>query len=959
MKNKLKLLNYALLSGLLVVIPAVFSLFLIIFVIDSQQALDHEAAAGRIEGQARDFLATLDAESLYAPGLRRLGRVLAPLTAEMTDEVGLTASISAAVKNFQTEAGHNLGIYLFNRNGKFVNTGLVPANNAPPLQYIWNCTVGAEVSNDYTGRKADVSEIFGRNFSVTRVSGCNDICFPTYNYGRHGLFYSYREHGARNGMIAFIEIPDDLTTTLVSRLRLIAAPDRPIILRSGNRILFGKEFYADPTSLFELAENCKTTFTADGRLWKKFTARNLDLLFGQSFAPAGYKLLKQTSIAIFAAIILTGLGLIYCLFSGAWAPRISIRYKLVAIFLFAVYLPVLGLFTLGYNGLRDHRTVLENQANKEIIDVLMEIDTGFSIKEREILATFDKFYHDRSWHNHLSGTWKEADLAIRKSLGIGKRGENFFNWLEVRDIEQNQLYSTSTGEANDRVKAMGKSMSLICLEKVMPQRLQKAGIKLKQSDLVLTSLLENPVLGFSHLFEQPGKMVEMEFEGMNTYWYWNYYPDEGTRVAYIGGNSKVQYNALDYLEKAMQKRFSLGNTAIRLVAHLPSSQLWIPGDIYGEDQLQSLFRFSSLNDKIATTKLEYGGQKYLAACMPGIKLKDFFVASLYPAGEIDARIAGMWLQINLGVAFILIIAALTGMLLSKAFLQPISELSLGLRALRKRDIHFRVDIGSHDELGILGRTFNLMMAEVEEMLIAGSVQHCLIPATLPQFAGYESLVFNRMAADVGGDYADMFDLPDNRRLIVIGDVTGHGVSSAILTAMVKASVFRFAVRDTDLQTMLRKLSEMIFELLQRRKLMTFCAIILDCGSGRFISANAGHPFPLIFDADGNTRQQELAALPLGTSPKRSHYKTSEGCLGINEMLLLYTDGIVESQSPAGEEFGLTRMQQLICNNRSSSLEKIRDSLLSAFQDHYQREELEDDLTLIMIRRQAHGIESPV
>ncbi len=956
MKNKVKLLNFALLSGLLVVVPAVFSLLLVIYVIDSRQAVEHAAAAGKIEEQARDFLAHLDAVSLYAQGLRRMGRQLAPLTAEITEEAGLTAPVSLAVDKFLPNVKQNVRVYVFNRNGKFINTGLVPASDAPPLQYIWNCTIGTEVSNDYTGRKADVSKLFGRNFSVSRVSGCNDLCFPTYNYGKHGLFYSYREKGARHGMMAFIEIPEDLSATLVDRLQLIAAPDRPIILRNRDRILFGKAFAAHPPELFEEAESRKTVFAADGRLWKKFTAREFELLFGQSFSAADYQLLKGAAIAIASAMTLAGLFILLRIFSGIWSPRISIRYKLVAIFLFAVYLPVLGLLTLGYNGLRDHRTVLENQASKGIIDILMEIDTGFSAKEKEILATFEKFYRDRSWHKRLTGNWQEADLAIRKSLGIGKRGENFFNWLEVRDIEQNQLYSTSTGEANDRVKAMGKSMSLICLEKVMPQRLQKAGIKLKQSDLVLTSLLENPVLGFSHLFEQPGKLVEMEFEGMNSYWYWNYYPDEDTRVAYIGGNSKVQYNALEYLAKAMQRRFSLGNTAIRLAAHLPSSQTWIPEVASNENELQNLFRFSSLNDKIETTKLEYAGQEYLAACMPGIKLKDFFVASLYPVAEIDARIAGMWLQINLGVAFILFIAALTGIFLSKTFLQPISELNLGLKALRKRDIHFRVSISNHDELGILGKTFNQMMAEVEEMLIAGSVQHCLIPATLPPIEGYDGLIFNRMAADVGGDYADMFDLPGNRKLIVIGDVTGHGVSSAILTAMVKASVFRFAARDTDLQTMLHCLSNMIFELLQRRKLMTFCAIVLDCASGRFVSANAGHPFPLVFEAAGKSRQQELAALPLGVSPKRSHYDTSEGHLDRNEMLLLYTDGIVEGQSPAGEEFGLARIQQLILENRGSSLEKIRDSFLSAFQSHYQRDELEDDLTFIMIRRQAGDAE---
>ncbi|MDD3145883.1 MAG: SpoIIE family protein phosphatase, partial [Candidatus Riflebacteria bacterium] len=862
-KNRPNLLNLLLVAGLLVVLPAVFSLLLIVHVFDSQLLLAEKTAEAQIETQARDFLANLDAESLFLPGLRQLGRQLQVLTAKSASgshhiDSDVNRLLTETAEAAFAEMKQRFDLYLFDDRGTLINSELSPKGNEPAVQYIWNCIAGAEINNDYTGRKADVSQMFGRSFSISRVSRSNDLCFPTFNYGRHGLFYHYHKEGSKNGFIAFTELSQDFAGIITRNLKHAGSQSSALILRnSEGEILHSPGFVLQPEKTCSFADqSAGRPFLSDDHLWKQFSVRGLDLLFGYHFSPGSFRAFKFFVIGIITLLSLYGLIYFYRIFAGGESGWLSIRYKLVGIFLFAVYLPILGLFMLGYNGLRDHRTVLENEAGKGILDVLMEIDSGFAAKEREIFATFERFHKDRSWHQKLSGSWKERDAAIRKSTGVHLNGENFFNWLEIRDIGQNQLYSTSTGEANDRIKAMGRSMSLICLEKVIPERLQQAGIKLKQSDLVLVNLLDNPVLGFSHLFEQPGKMVAMEFEGSDVYWYWNYYADDTTPVAFIGGNSRVQFNALDYLEKKLRSRFNLGNISLRLFAHQPTSQVWLPSGIGEEKKLNNLFKLSSLNDKIETSVLDFAGQRFIAACMPGIKLKDFFIACLYPVAEIDAQIARMWSQINIGVVFILIIAILTGMLLSKAFLKPVSELSLGLKALRKRDTDFRVKISNHDELGELGRTFNQMMAEVKEMLVAGAVQQCLIPAAGPPIPGFESLIYNRMAADVGGDYADMFALPENRFLIVIGDVTGHGVSSSILTAMIKASVFRFAGRDSDLPTMLKNLSIMIFELLKRRKLMTFCATVLDSSSGNFAVANAGHPFPVICTEDGRIREIE-------------------------------------------------------------------------------------------------------
>jgi len=489
----------------------------------------------------------------------------------------------------------------------------------------------------------------------------------------------------------------------------------------------------------------------------------------------------------------------------------------------------------------------------------------------------------------------------------------------------------------------------------MPEQMSKNQVKLRQSDFILKNMMENPVLGFSSFYEQPGRLVEMEFEGSSFYWYWNYYPDAGNSVAFFSGNTRVHFNVESFLNKVLQKRYNLGNTALHLAAYFPAQQAWTPESAGSENDLVKLVKLTEISKTLETGRINYEGKKFLATSLPGIKLKGAIISCLFPQSQIDGIIAGQRIQIFQGMALILIISVFTGLLLSKYFLQPVGELNLGMKALRQRNTDFRVEIGSQDELGELGDTFNQMMVEVKEMLLAGAVQQCLIPEKFPDIAGYDCIIYNKMATDVGGDYADVFSLGDDRYLVVLGDVTGHGVSSSILTAMVKAQVFRFARKNRSLSEILKSLSEMIFELLRYRKLMTFCALIFDARNHSCQFANAGHPFPIWCDADGKIKALDKEALPLGVSPRRSNYITVESSFEAGDMMLLYTDGIAEGAGPDGEAFGFDRVRELIVSNRSHSSEEVKNTLLSEFWQHYQREELDDDLTFVIIRRRRQDV----
>lgn len=937
--------RFILIGALLVITPAFFSLLLALHLINAHEQNYIADRYKQLEKRANNFLTDIDAETFFRPIFQELSSAV--LALPVLDHKNLAPLCQKAF----SKAGQDFKVVVFDHSNNIVFDNFADPEVSSIFHYVWKYARSKERDDYSTSYKGPIAKVLGRDFHPRFVRNNETGCYPILNHQQRSLLYHHKNNKNDAGIMMHIDLSDDRQTLVNSLVKQKNTTENPILQQSRHLQTVSQNFSVQKIQeLFKISlTNQNKPFAHENYHWQYLAVWQVPLLFGQKDLSPPFMAAKTISVTFFAILTVLSLYYLYRNMVSGKARRVSIRYKLVIIFLFAVYLPVLGLFLLGYRGLENRRTVLENNAIKGTQDLLFKIDSEFTRKEAEILAVFTRLFADNTWQSQISDDWEKAEQVIRSAAKVPLSGENFFNHMDIRDLNQNQLYSTSQGVANDRTKEINRIISLICLEKYIPEQLPKNYIT-KQSDLILKNMMENPVIGFTSFYEQPGKLIPMEFEGSSFYWYWNYYSKNNDKVAYIYGNTRLTYNVINYLHDALRKRMNIGNNALPIIARYPATKLWIPENAGNEVDLVRLNKLAETNSAVETTRITYAGEIYLATCLPGLKLKKAFLTGLYPEAEINRQIGSLQQQIYLGVLLIFIISILTGLLLSKTFLQPIGELNLGLKALRLRHIDFRVQIENQDELGELGKTFNQMMEEVKEMFLASAVQQCLIPTTAPDMPGYDSVIYNKMATDVGGDYADFFSLPDQRYLIVLGDVTGHGVSSSILTAMVKALVFRFASKDTKLEVILKSLSEMIFELLKYRKLMTFCAMILDTKDNTFLLANAGHPFPIVCDVNGKITKIEHASLPLGVSAKRSNYTTTAGTFAPGDVLLLYTDGIAEGANPAGEIFGFDTVEQILTENRHKSSNDIKNSLLEQFWQHYQREELDDDLTFILLRR---------
>ncbi|NCO69123.1 MAG: SpoIIE family protein phosphatase, partial [Acidobacteria bacterium] len=160
---------------------------------------------------------------------------------------------------------------------------------------------------------------------------------------------------------------------------------------------------------------------------------------------------------------------------------------------------------------------------------------------------------------------------------------------------------------------------------------------------------------------------------------------------------------------------------------------------------------------------------------------------------------------------------------------------------------------------------------------------------------FEILGKSTSVSYLGGDYFDYFVLNDRFAVVLIGDVTGHGVPAALLMAMAKSAVkIRSAEEATNVIATLEKLNAHLFETIKRKRLMTMIYSTLDTQNSRITLGNAGHCYPYFFTAmDDRIKQIESPAFPLGAR-KKGRFGEVSLTLCAGDALIFYTDGLVES-----------------------------------------------------------------
>lgn len=323
-----------------------------------------------------------------------------------------------------------------------------------------------------------------------------------------------------------------------------------------------------------------------------------------------------------------------------------------------------------------------------------------------------------------------------------------------------------------------------------------------------------------------------------------------------------------------------------------------------------------------------------------------------------------------GALFVLIgtvLAILQGLSITR----PIKQLAYRADQIARGDLMARVEVSSRDEIGLLGENFNFMADQIavllehtaekarieQELEVAKAIQETLVPGPALVDRGVLAFAgFYQPAAQTGGDWWTWHELAGGKILIVIGDVTGHGVPSAMITAAAKAAcdVARHVHGDDVTVTrLLEIMNHAIWQSAQRRFVMTCFASIIDPRKRTITYANAGHNFPYLFresDGKGEFGSLMIRGNRLGDDPaSRYEAKTTELLPG--DVLVWYTDGLVECENDEGDEYGEKRFRASVRRVAALDAASMRDAIAADATAYYGKMPRKDDITLVVGRIQ--------
>jgi sigma-B regulation protein RsbU (phosphoserine phosphatase) len=240
-----------------------------------------------------------------------------------------------------------------------------------------------------------------------------------------------------------------------------------------------------------------------------------------------------------------------------------------------------------------------------------------------------------------------------------------------------------------------------------------------------------------------------------------------------------------------------------------------------------------------------------------------------------------------------------------------------------------------------------------ELALASEIQQRFQPTAPPIVPGYELQGISFPCYEIGGDYYDFIERDDGRLIIALGDVSGKGTAAALLMSSLHAAVHAQSASHDSLVGTISAVNRYLAENIPSNRFVTLFYAELDPESGALSFLNAGHNPPLIVHAAGTVEQLASGGLPLGIKPD-AEYREGRTQLQRGDVLCIYSDGVTEAVSPTGEEFGPTRLYEVVSRNIDASAAGIRDRIESSLTKFAQGTSAADDIPLVIVKRQAEA-----
>ncbi len=353
-------------------------------------------------------------------------------------------------------------------------------------------------------------------------------------------------------------------------------------------------------------------------------------------------------------------------------------------------------------------------------------------------------------------------------------------------------------------------------------------------------------------------------------------------------------------------------------------------------------------------------------------------------------------QVLVGIAVFFGIIELTalfiGVRLTRSMTRSVADLYSATEHINRGELQHRIPIRTRDQMAALEQSFNSMTQSLasliaeqkekqrmeSELAIAHEVQALLFPADLSGLRTLEVHGVCRPARTVSGDYYDFIPLREDRLLLAVGDISGKGISAALLMATVHAFVRAYALEpertlaslalgagvsganalklnstsrssngELSPAFLMSTLNYQLFRSTPPEKYATLFLACYDANARALTYSNAGHLPPLVLSSNGNVRRLETSGTVVGLFDGME-YDESALAMQPGDIFVAYSDGITEPENEFGE-FGEERLIELILQHRDESLARISETVTGAVSDWIAGGEQPDDVTLVLAR----------
>jgi serine phosphatase RsbU (regulator of sigma subunit) len=238
-----------------------------------------------------------------------------------------------------------------------------------------------------------------------------------------------------------------------------------------------------------------------------------------------------------------------------------------------------------------------------------------------------------------------------------------------------------------------------------------------------------------------------------------------------------------------------------------------------------------------------------------------------------------------------------------------------------------------------------------DLQIASQIQQRLLPQTMPELPGYEIAAISRPADETGGDYYDWQQVSRTRTVFSLGDVTGHGIGPALVTAACRAYVRAALGSEPVPATVLERVNGLLHADLTEGRFVTLALVDIDAESHQTRLLSAGHgPTLHVRGRDGEVTTMGSQGLPLGLFDESMLEDSVKFCLERGDLVVLCSDGFFEPANASGEEFGMERLCQFVREHRDDTPERLLAGLEAAVREFMGQHSQLDDMTALIIKR---------